>query len=202
MRGRRGRSVRVQPLDRARFDFSADLPVDPCRHGLYTAAELYDTDEYAASRDARAFEWSHEQTTSNSLAWAVHDHAVDEALEAWVHGRRLVGIMGGHATRRGEPAYAEAARFGHAVGGDLTVATGGGPGSMEAANLGAYLAHEPVEALEQALATLSRAPGFRPVDDWLVPAREVLAAHPHGSDSLGIPTWFYGHEPTNVFATG
>ena len=201
MRRRRGRSVRVHPLDRSRLAFPADLPVDPNRHGLYTAAELYDAGRYDDSTDARAFAWSHEQTTTNSLAWAVHDHAVDEALEAWVPGRRLVGVMGGHASERGDAAYVQAAQLGHSIGTRLTVATGGGPGSMEAANLGAYLSHEPGDALEEALRTLAAAPGFRPVDDWLAPARAVLAAHPHGAESLGIPTWFYGHEPTNLFAS-
>ena len=28
-----------------------------------------------------------------------------------------------------------------------------------------------------------------------------MDAHPHGSASLAIPTWFYGHEPTNLFAS-
>ena len=29
----------------------------------------------------------------------------------------------------------------------------------------------------------------------------VLDRFPDGGDSLGIPTWFYGHEPPNVLAT-
>ena len=28
----------------------------------------------------------------------------------------------------------------------------------------------------------------------------VRARFGHGRDSLGVPTWFYGHEPPNVFA--
>ena len=32
-------------------------------------------------------------------------------------------------------------------------------------------------------------------------AFEVLDRFPDGADSLGIPTWHYGHEPPNVFAT-
>ena len=201
MRQHRGRSIRVQPLDRSDLAFPSDLPVDPCREGLYSARELYDAASYDATTDARAYAWSRAQTATNSFAWAVHDHAVDEALDGWIEGRRLVGVMGGHASARGDAAYAEAARFAHAVGSHLTVATGGGPGSMEAANLGAYLSESPAAALDEALARLAVVPGFRPVDAWLEPARAVLAAHPTGHDSLGIPTWFYGHEPTNVFAT-
>jgi predicted Rossmann-fold nucleotide-binding protein len=29
----------------------------------------------------------------------------------------------------------------------------------------------------------------------------VLGRWPRGAESLGIPTWFYGHEPPNAFAT-
>jgi predicted Rossmann-fold nucleotide-binding protein len=43
-------------------------------------------------------------------------------------------------------------------------------------------------------------PSFRPsVTDW---ARAGLAAVDSRSDlSLGVPTWFYGHEPPNPFCT-
>jgi hypothetical protein len=74
---------------------------------------------------------------------------------------------------------------------------------MEAANLGCYLAGGPASAVDEAVAALAAGPSFRPsVDDWLRPALEVRAgvAEPH--DSLSIPTWHYGHEPSNVFATG
>jgi predicted Rossmann-fold nucleotide-binding protein len=29
----------------------------------------------------------------------------------------------------------------------------------------------------------------------------VLDVYDHGGESLAVPTWFYGHEPTNQFAT-
>ncbi len=120
----------------------------------------------------------------------------------WVRGRRLVGVMGGHALARNDPAYAEAAGLGHAVGSAYVVATGGGPGAMEAANLGARLSGYPQEALVLAIATLSATPSFRPdVTAWVDRAREVLDRWPTTADTLGIPTWHYGHEPPNPFAT-
>lgn len=37
--------------------------------------------------------------------------------------------------------------------------------------------------------------------DWARAAFAVRARLPHGGDSVGIPTWFYGHEPPNAFAS-
>jgi predicted Rossmann-fold nucleotide-binding protein len=82
------------------------------------------------------------------------------------------------------------------------VATGGGPGTMEAANLGAYLSEVPEDHFQQALTELAVVPGFRPsVSKWARVAAAVVERHPGGTASLGIPTWFYGHEPPNYFAT-
>ena len=182
-------------------------PVDVYRSGLYTPAELYDAAPYRRSLDARAYAWSQTRDDADdaddALARALHDHAIDQALTSWRAGKRLVGVMGGHALARGDAEYAAAARLGRALGAALVVATGGGPGAMEAANLGCLLAGSPPAALEDALGALGQVPSFRPsVDDWLRPAQEVRAgvAEPH--DSLAIPTWHYGHEPSNVFATG
>jgi predicted Rossmann-fold nucleotide-binding protein len=187
----------------------SDVPVDPYRSRLYTADDLYDTASYAHSYDARAYAWSQgrdgqegQDGPDDMLARTLHDHAIDDALATWVSQRRLVGVMGAHDAARGAAKYAAAARLGHGLGGHLVVATGGGPGAMEAANLGARLAEQPAEALQEALTRLARTPSFRPsVDDWLAPAREVLSGAPERGDTLGIPTWHYGHEPSNVFAT-
>ena len=173
------------------------------RTRLYAPDELYDTPTYLKSQDAHAYAWSRHATDRDALlAQTLHDHAIDDALAEWVTDRRLVGVMGGHALQRDDPAYADAARFGHTVGGRLTVATGGGPGAMEAANLGAYLSRQPTAALDDALARLAAAPSFQAsIDGWLAAARTVREACPKGTKSLGIPTWHYGHEPTNMFAT-
>ncbi len=202
MRETRGRSIDVPPLEADRIDLPAGLPVDPFRKVLYSPDDLYDAPLHADTTDARAYVWSLGASGPDPLAQVVHDHAVDRALAAWVRDRQLVGVMGGHALPRDAPAYAEAARFGHAVGRRLVVTTGGGPGAMEAANLGAYLAGEPEAALDDALAALGRVPTFRPsVDAWVDAAQAVRRASPRGTESLGIPTWHYGHEPANLFAT-
>ena len=179
-----------------------DAPVDPYRDTLYTPAELYDARLYADSLDARTYAWSRETPTPQAtLAQALHDHAIDGALTTWVSGRHLVGVMGGHDLDRSSAGYADAARLGWMLGREHVVATGGGPGAMEAANLGGLLAASDRDLLASSVASLAGVPSFHPsVDQWAAKARTVTDGV-DGRDTLGIPTWFYGHEPPNLFAT-
>ena len=184
-----------------------EAPVDVYRSRLYTAEELYDDPVYARSLDAKAYAWLQQPLDADDeLAITLHDHAIDAALEAWVRARRdegtrIVGVMGGHALKRGEEGYAGAARLGQHLASHHVVATGGGPGAMEAANLGAFLAGTPKTVLDDALASLSAVPSFRPsVQAWVEAAFEVRQKWPGTDAGLGIPTWHYGHEPPNVFA--
>jgi predicted Rossmann-fold nucleotide-binding protein len=194
-------------LDRGGLVFPAvpDVPFDPYRGTLYTPAELYKGLDrgYAETLDAAAYAWSRSpRTLDKTLAMALHDHAIDDAVEEFAPGHRIVGIMGGHAVRRDAPAYLSAARLGRDLGEHLTVLTGGGPGAMEAANLGAWLAGAPDDDLTAAVDVLATVPDFNPdVTGWARAAFEVRARWPHGGTSVGVPTWFYGHEPPNVFAS-
>jgi hypothetical protein len=75
---------------------------------------------------------------------------------------------------------------------------------MEAANLGA-LCPDP-SRLESALRRLAAVPSFAPdVTAWATLALEVRALEVPTTDaapsSVGVPTWFYGHEPPNPFAS-
>ncbi|GAA2150328.1 putative Rossmann-fold nucleotide-binding protein [Humibacillus xanthopallidus] len=198
------------------FPGIADAPVDPWR-GLYVPADLYAGLEqgYAATPDARAYAWFVDARLRTdaycTLVRAIHDDSVTDALDEFVAGRSVVGIMGGHAVGRHSAAYAGAAGLGHALAeAGHVVATGGGPGAMEAANLGA-LCPTP-DAVAEAVRRIAPVPGFRPdVTAWArvaLEAREAVvgdepAATPETlgptARSLGIPTWFYGHEPPNVF---
>ncbi|WP_330332891.1 LOG family protein [Streptomyces sp. NBC_00536] len=185
-----------------------DLPFNPYRGLLYTPEELFDAlaSGYEATPDAEAYAWFQETKADgdvfSSMLRSIHDDAISDALDEHLSAARVVGVMGGHAMSRGGAAYAGAARLGRSLArAGLTVATGGGPGAMEAANLGAYLAPAADEALPEALEMLAKAPSFTPsVSDWARAAFAVRERWPGGGDSVGIPTWFYGHEPPNAFA--
>ncbi|RYZ39596.1 MAG: hypothetical protein EOO72_09025, partial [Myxococcaceae bacterium] len=198
------------------------LPYCPYRGGLYTPEELYAgfdptrPDTYADTLDARIYaHWNsrggaHPPSILETLAQRLHDQAISDALEEALldqgRPRRVVAIMGGHSMLRGQEAYrsvAELARSLARLG--FFLVSGGGPGAMEATHLGAWFASRPDEDLDAALAVLARAPSYKD-RDWLARAFEVRALWPlldatAMGDSLGIPTWLYGHEPPNPFAT-
>jgi predicted Rossmann-fold nucleotide-binding protein len=195
------------------FPIIPGLPFDPYRPTLYTGPELYagvEARPYEQTPDALIYAWTKRQGPSgveSAISVALHDHHIGEALhdtlEGPFAGRSIVGVMGGHAAGRGTDAYDDAARLGRGIAAaGHVVATGGGPGAMEAANLGAYLAAFPERDFEAALRGIAVVPGFRPsVSAWARAALAVLGRFPGGTENLGVPTWFYGHEPPNMFAT-
>ncbi|MER5967739.1 Rossmann fold nucleotide-binding protein [Streptomyces sp. NPDC002057] len=205
-------SAKVRAAGALVFPPVPDLPFDPYRATLYSPEELFagigaaDGTGYEGTPDARAYAWFGRTRADGdifaSMLRSVHDDAVSDALDELLDGTGVVGVMGGHAMDRGTEAYAGAARLGRTLArAGLTVATGGGPGAMEAANLGAYVAPLPDEALTEALGRLAEVPSFTPsVTEWARAAFRVRARLSGGGDSVGIPTWFYGHEPPNAFA--
>jgi predicted Rossmann-fold nucleotide-binding protein len=152
----------------------------------------------------------------DALAFRIHDHAIDDALSDLLtepppsstpsengrpsgDRRRVVGIMGGHKLQRDDNTFRQVAHIGRLLTRNgFFVATGGGPGAMEAANLGAHLAGRSASVLDEVVETLAAAPHYED-DAYFDRAYDVLDRYPDGAESLAIPTWFYGHEPSNLF---
>jgi predicted Rossmann-fold nucleotide-binding protein len=212
------------------------LPFDPFTPCLYTPARLYDRFDPARPESHRdCFDWKvwascvdpdtrrerpvdldailmrrlHDASVSDALDDLLDEPFAPEDAGALTRRERAVAVMGGHDLPRSEGGpYADVARMALALarGGRLVV-TGGGPGLMEAANLGAYLAgfEDSDAALARTLTALASAPTYTdPL--WLssgFAAWRALGepARPERSRNVGLPTWFYGHEPPNVFAT-
>jgi len=190
------------------FPSLPNLPFNPYRSGLYTADELYAGLErgHRYTLDARVYRWwrhvgQHRSLTSE-LAMTLHDHAITEALDDLVL-TGAVGVMGGHQLVRGLAGYSDAAGLGRALAATgRTVLSGGGPGAMEAVNLGAALVGPPSD-LVTALQMLAERPRFADdVASWVVTGLAVRARFDLSGRSFGIPTWLYGHEPPNVFSAG
>lgn len=193
------------------FPAAPDAPVRPYRGTLYTAEELYEgvsEHGYEHTPDAMSYAWAEDACLRHdayvTVLRAIHDDAMSDALAAHTRNRPVVGVMGGHALARGTDAFAQAAQLGHALANaGCVVATGGGPGAMEAANLGAWAPTQAI--LTQALEAIAAVPNFaEDIGAWALAALEITRAYPQDRDddsvrSLAIPTWFYGHEPPNVF---
>jgi predicted Rossmann-fold nucleotide-binding protein len=193
-----------------------DAPVDSYRPTLYLPSDLYLglDDGYAATPDARAYTWAQDASVAHdalvTAMRALHDDSMSDALAEVLDGLPAVGVMGGHGLQRGTAEFARAAELGQLLSATgRVVLTGGGPGAMEAANLGAYAG--PGVDLGPALAELGSVPTFTDIQRWASAALRVRAdldlvragtEPPDRPRSIGIPTWFYGHEPPNVFCDG
>ncbi|QDY11374.1 hypothetical protein FJK98_00835 [Micromonospora sp. HM134] len=202
-------------------------PTQPAH--LYTPTDLaegFAAAGFAGMYDTRVYEHFRAHggalpDVKEALGQRLHDHGVDNALadatRTWLstHGpQSVVGVMGGHAVPRGSVPYRMAAVLGWELArADRLVVTGGGPGVMEAANLGAFLSAWPAQELNTAIDLLAVAPDFTDHDRYTAAALAVrdryTATVPQQrgpgldwarSGGLAIPTWLYGHEPANLFA--
>lgn len=190
------------------------LPYRPLRRELYTWRELMEG--YAPENDNSLdlkiynhFNDAKQCPSINEALWQrLHDFSIDEGLRRLLDfsdnglpRRKAVGIMGGHSTSRTDPDYERTLRTAKQLTeAGYFVLSGGGPGIMEAANLGAYLSGISEQDLRWVIETLAVAPKYTD-PGYQKAAYTILEQFPDGAESLAIPTWFYGHEPSNLFAT-
>lgn len=193
-----------------------NVPFDIYPTRLYTTGSLYDgyvrnrPETYAQCFDQQVY--SHYLRTgkrcndaAESMARAMHDQGITTAMYDFLHRydeKHVVGIMGGHGILRTSKEYRQIVFLSKILTelGTLMV-SGGGPGAMEATHLGAWMAGFSREETLDAIEILSAAPSFTD-QGWLDTAFAVREKYFQSRyESLGIPTWLYGHEPANVFAT-
>jgi predicted Rossmann-fold nucleotide-binding protein len=210
-----------------------DVPVNPFRTSLYSESELlgaFDPDDatsYTRTVDFEAYQnyVAHGRSTGapylHSIVRAIHDNSITQAIRHFADGRKIVGIMGGHQLDRTDPTYRQVVALAKQLSeAGLTVASGGGPGAMEATHVGAALAGADPADVDETLDVLSRAPslprglgalvaGDGTVDTdlvaqlhrWQAPAFALARTLEPGAESLAIPTWHYGHEPPTPLAS-
>ena len=195
-----------------------NLPFQVYRNKLYGHTELYNSfsytnhSSYTNTNDYLIYKY-YESTgkadptsIKDSLAQRLHDHSITDSLHDYLlkwDSHRVVAIMGGHSLRRDAADYRNIVFISKVLAerGHLMV-SGGGPGGMEATHLGTWMAHRDEKEIDNAISLLSKAPLYSN-KLWLSSAFEVMEAYPLKTDieSVGIPTWFYGHEPPTPFAT-
>jgi predicted Rossmann-fold nucleotide-binding protein len=192
------------------FPAIPELPYQVYRTRLYSTDELFagfDPDRpesYADTPDARIYEHSRQQGRQpdplHALAERLHDHSITAALTETLAkcATGPVAVMGGHALTRDSSGYRAAMELGAALGrAGFTVLTGGGPGAMEAVPYGVRLP----DHIDEIMRDLAAAPRFGAGSDdigrWLAAGLRPSLPVADPPRTIGIPTWFYGHEPPN-----
>lgn len=206
----------ISLMQRGAYVYSkpTNLLYDPFRTKLYTYKELTAgfSEEEDNSYDFKIYQQFYKYRLNPPIQEAlwqrIHDYSIDHALRDLLQfdhqgmtQKKCVGFMGGHSTLRTDPYYEKTALTAKLfTEAGYFVVSGGGPGIMEAANLGAYFAGRPKRDLDTALRILSQAPHYT---DKLYHRQtmKVIEKYPKGQISLAIPTWFYGHEPSNLFSS-
>lgn len=209
------------------------IPFEPIRKSLYSVEELFsdfdlrDRTSFGKTKDFEIFRYFVGQGRTApkeyfaSMMQSLHDNSVTQAINLALEGRKCVAIMGGHKLGRKSPQYAAVATLAAMLTrSGFVVASGGGPGAMEATHLGAVTSSEGPGFLADAIEQLSACP-ILPSDisdivsvegepnesvvqamhEWISPAFRVLANVKTPAMSLAVPTWHYGHEPTTPLAT-
>jgi predicted Rossmann-fold nucleotide-binding protein len=210
------------------------LPFQPIRQTLYSPEELLegfdltDPRSLAQTRDLLIYRFyvneGRGQPASHftSMMEALHDSSINQAREETLRAsERTIGIMGDHLLERDSPAYRQVAKLARRLASKgALIATGGGPGAMEASHVGAALAKSSEKGFEHVLTELEREPllpqnlnkmvlssgEFDPIilqalHKWWKPAIQLMRRlGDEIQTSMAFPTWFYGQEAFTPFA--
>ena len=179
------------------------------KDSLYNDFDYHNPETYVNTQDKIIYDYFQQTLEKNSirdsLAQRLHDHSITDTMHEFISNydeRRLVAIMGGHKVKRTDAMYLQIARLSKTLteNGYLML-SGGGPGAMEATHFGAWMSGRTEEELLRAAATLAEAPVYSD-KYWLASSFRVMEMFPEPlNNSLGIPTWHYGHELPTPFAT-
>lgn len=192
-----------------------EVPFNTYPNKLYNKISLYNgfnhknPQTYTQTLDKVVYDYYRQSLKKNSikdtLAQRLHDHSITDSLHEFISNydeRRLVAIMGGHKVKRTDAIYIQVAQLSKTLteSGYLML-SGGGPGAMEATHFGAWMAGFSEDNLLDAIEILAEAPIYSDAN-WLATSFRVMEKFPNPLyNSLGIPTWHYGHELPTPFAT-
>ncbi|MFC3747100.1 hypothetical protein [Paenibacillus sp. GCM10012306] len=224
-------------------------PFNPIHDKVYQPLELlkhFDPDNalsVTATPDFQNYVYFQQQGRTTildpyaAMMEALHDASVVRGMNAFLAaevqtGRRPVGIMGGTREPRGSKTYREIARIAQLLSeSGFIVASGGGPGCMEAAHLGALYAGRSADSLTSAIDRLADGSFTelpqnmenvlvkekegttwaidediaRELHAWMLPAwkiaKELEGQLTPINYSLAVPTWHFGHEPFTPLTT-
>ena len=194
-----------------------DLPYSIFKDELYNRESLIngfdpsDVDSYQNTDDYKIYHHylKYGKKTDfiyEGFARNLHDHSLEVTMNKYLKSfdqKKIIGIMGGHSISRRDPEFYKVCLISKSLTekGFLMV-SGGGPGMMEATHIGAWFAGRSIEELKDAVEYLKSATHYTD-PNWLKTAFDIIDKYPqiNGYQSLGIPTWVYGHEPPNPFPT-
>jgi predicted Rossmann-fold nucleotide-binding protein len=212
---------------------SLSLPYESLRRNVYSPDELFanfsvgDPSSYVRLLDFEIYRHfvAEGRTTPvnyfSAMMQSLHDNSITQSVGSILSGRKCVAIMGGHKLGRSTPQYLDVAKLSSLLTkSGFLVASGGGPGAMEASHLGAACCNEGDAFLPNAVAELSKTADL-PSDiaqivdasgtpnttiaaaahKWFAAAMLIRSQIKSPGESLAVPTWHYGHEPTTPFAT-